>query len=66
MPFLDKAGLTYLWGKITQKLNDLLTQAKESGEFTPKKGEDYFTEEDKQELISAVLDALPKWQGGSY
>lgn len=33
---------------------------------TPVKGEDYFTEEDKSELVNDVLAALPTWEGGSY
>ena len=33
---------------------------------TPVKGEDYFTEEEKEELINDVLLALPTWEGGSY
>ncbi len=33
---------------------------------TPEKGVDYFTEEDKAELVSSVLAALPTWEGGSY
>ena len=33
---------------------------------TPEKGVDYFTEADKSELVSDVLNALPEWQGGSY
>ncbi len=33
---------------------------------TPEKGVDYFTEEDKSELVNAVLAALPTWEGGSY
>ena len=33
---------------------------------TPVKGTDYFTEEDKTELVNAVLAALPMWEGGSY
>ena len=66
MAYLDKTGLTYLWAKIKTRLNELLTQAKESGEFTPEKGVDYFTEADKQEFVSDVIEALPKWQGGIY
>ncbi len=66
MAYLDETGLAYLWSKLTTRLGELLTQAKESGEFTPKKGEDYFTETDKQEFVSDVIEALPKWQGGSY
>ena len=30
---------------------------------TPKKGIDYFTEEDKQELVQEVITALPKYNG---
>ena len=29
----------------------------------PKKGIDYFTEEDKQELVQEVITALPKYNG---
>lgn len=34
--------------------------------YTPEKGKDYFTEEDKSELVADVLNALPVWQGGEY
>lgn len=34
--------------------------------YTPVKGTDYFTEEDKAELVEDVLAALPTWTGGSY
>lgn len=30
---------------------------------TPVKGEDYFTEADKSEMVSAVISALPKYNG---
>lgn len=49
-----------------------LQEAKDSGEFkgekgdTPVKGVDYFTEEDKQEMVNDVLEALPAAEGGSY
>lgn len=33
---------------------------------TPVKGEDYFTETDKEGLVAAVLNALPVWDGGAY
>lgn len=33
---------------------------------TPQKGTDYFTAEDKAELVDDVLEALPTWTGGSY
>lgn len=57
---------------IDQAIEEALTEAKESGEFdgadghTPVKGTDYFTAEDKAELVEDVLEALPTWTGGSY
>ena len=33
---------------------------------TPVKGEDYYTEADKTEMVNAVLAALPEWTGGEY
>lgn len=33
---------------------------------TPVLGEDYFTPEDKATIVSDVLAALPKWEGGEY
>ncbi len=33
---------------------------------TPTKGVDYFTDEDKTEIVNDVLNELPIWQGGSY
>ena len=32
----------------------------------PVKDEDYFTESDKAELVTDVLEALPAWEGGSF
>lgn len=55
--------------QLNTAVNDALTNAKESGEFdgkTPVKGVDYFTNEDKNELVNQVLSALPTWEGGSY
>ena len=34
--------------------------------YTPQKGVDYFTKEDVEEIVAAVLAALPTWNGGSY
>lgn len=34
--------------------------------YTPVKGKDYFTEADKNELVNAVLTALPAAEGVSY
>lgn len=33
---------------------------------TPVRGEDYYTEADKSEMVNAVIAALPVWEGGSY
>lgn len=33
---------------------------------TPVKGTDYWTSEDKAEIVNDTLAALPKWTGGSY
>lgn len=34
--------------------------------YTPQKGVDYFTADDKEQLVSDVLAALPVWEGSSY
>lgn len=64
--------------ELQSAIDTALTQAKESGEFkgdkgdkgddgkTPVKGTDYFTEADKQGLVTDVINALPTWQGGAY
>lgn len=50
-------------------INLALAQAKASGEFdgddgkTPVKGEDYFTEAEKAEMVNAVLTSLPVYSG---
>ena len=33
---------------------------------TPVKGVDYYTPDDRAEMVSAVMAALPAWKGGSY
>ena len=64
--------------ELSLAIEEALRQAKASGEFkgdkgdkgdkgkTPQKGTDYFTEADKQELVTNVLNALPTWTGGAY
>lgn len=58
--------------KIEDVINKALQEAKDSGEFKgdkgdePVKGKDYWTEEDKQELVNDVLAALPNGDGVSY
>ncbi len=34
--------------------------------YTPVKGTDYWTAEDRQSMVSDVLSALPTWTGGNY
>lgn len=34
--------------------------------YTPVKGTDYYTDADKTEIVNAVLDALPTWEGGNF
>lgn len=34
--------------------------------YTPVKGTDYYTDEEKVEMVELVLAALPTWEGGSY
>ena len=63
---------------LSDAINSALFQAKESGKFdgpkgdtgetgadgkTPVKGTDYFTELDKEEMINAVIAALPIYNG---
>jgi hypothetical protein len=50
-------------GDVEAAVSEALQKAKENGEFTPKKGVDYFTEEDKTELVNLVINAIPVWNG---
>lgn len=34
--------------------------------YTPVKGTDYYTDADKTEIVNAVLDVLPTWEGGNF
>ena len=52
-------------GTESEWLESLQGSAGPAG-HTPVKGTDYFTEEDKTELVNAVLTAMPTWEGGSY
>lgn len=58
--------------ELTTAVETALAEAKASGEFdgedgkTPVKGTDYFTADDKTEMVNLVLAALPTWNGGSY
>lgn len=64
--------------ELNTAVNNALTEAKNSGEFkgdkgdpgndgkTPEKGTDYWTEEDKTEIVSDVLASLPNASGVSF
>lgn len=41
--------------EIQEAVDDALQEAKDSGVFTPVKGVDYWTEEDKEEIVADVL-----------
>jgi hypothetical protein len=54
-----------LAGYVTEEnlqaaIDAALQQAKESGDFKPVKGEDYWTKEDKQEIVEDVVASLPE------
>lgn len=53
-----------------EEIENALEEAKDSGEFDGPQGPQgpayELTEEDKMELVSEVLAALPVWEGGSY
>lgn len=50
---------------ITPAAGEDYMQIAEQGE-TPEKGVDYFTEADKSEIVTSVIEALPTWTGGAY
>lgn len=72
----EKLGrIDQLSEEIPSAIETALAEAKASGEFkgdkgdpgyTPQKGTDYWTNADRDEMINAVLSALPAWEGGSY
>lgn len=78
---LDSAAEDAVEKAIPAAVDNALAQAKASGEFdgepgkdgkdgadgkTPVKGEDYFTDADKAELVNAVLSALPDGDEVNY
>lgn len=54
--------------QITLSTGEVINAGYVMGEdgYTPVKGTDYWTENDKAEIVSDVLAALPTWEGGSY
>lgn len=58
-----KVEETETGAKITITDASGTTVAEISDGKTPVKGEDYYTEADKEELVAAVIEALPKYDG---
>lgn len=61
--------------QVSQEIERNISEKIQKGEIptikgedgkTPEKGVDYFTETDKQEFITKVLNSLPIWNGGAY
>ena len=63
--FENDAGFVSAEG-INEVVADALTQAKESGDFNPVKGVDYWTEEEKAQMVQDVLDQLSLASGVSF
>ena len=51
-----------VWDEASQSYQEFPAIKGEPGK-TPVKGEDYFTEADKQEIVDAVVSALPLYKG---
>ena len=64
----EKLGKSELNGAINTALENAVNSGEFKGQdgYTPIKGIDYFTESDKSELLEALIQALPIWEGGSY
>lgn len=62
----DAQGNTVVTLTRTDGSTDTFTVKSGADGKTPVKGVDYATEEDKQELVDAVLAALPTAEGGSF
>lgn len=66
---VKKSGHTHTNKDVLDKLSDSNGKLQYNGSdvgLKPVKGTDYWTEADKQEIVSDTLAALPKWTGGSY
>ena len=61
--FKGEKGDTFTYEDFTEEQLETLKGAKGD---KPVKGIDYFTEADKAELVTDVLNSLPTWQGGAY
>ena len=52
--------------EFSDEIREMVNEIKESGEFKPQKGVDYWTEEDKKELVNDVLQTLPRAEGVGF
>ena len=65
IPSVDSAG-NLSWTNNGGLENPATVNIKGPEGKTPEKGTDYFTSEDKAELVQDVLAALPTWNGGTF
>lgn len=71
---LTKENVVKITDKTENKLVNILVAKGDKGNtgktgadgYTPVKGTDYYTEADKQEIVSLVLEALPSFEEVSY
>lgn len=64
-------GALYVWSATDNDWTNAGSIKGEKGDsgadgYTPVKGTDYYTEEDKAEMVNLVLAAITTWTGGNY
>lgn len=64
--YTPQKNVDYFDGKDGQNGKDGVNGKDGIDGKTPIKGTDYFTEADKAELVTDVLNSLPTWQGGAF
>ena len=55
-------GVLYIWNKDTGKYEPIPALVG----YTPKRGKDYWTEDDQKQIVSDVLAALPAAEGAVF
>jgi hypothetical protein len=58
-------SVLYVRNEDTGEFEPIATISGADG-HTPEKYVDYWTEEDKADVVNEVLNALPTWNGGEY
>ena len=70
--YSDKFNLMLTAADLPAIIDEAYEKAKADGTlkgdpgYTPQKGVDYYTPEDKEEMVTAVIEALPEWEGGEF